>query len=36
MCGILGIVGTADVAALSPGARELLAQWKQAGWLHDD
>ena len=27
---------SADVAALSPGARELLAQWKQAGWLHDD
>ena len=25
-----------EVAALSAGARELLAQWKQAGWLHDD
>jgi 50S ribosomal protein L16 3-hydroxylase len=26
----------ADAAALSVGARALLTEWKQAGWLHDN
>ena len=29
-------LGRADVARASGGARELIANWKQAGWLHDE
>ncbi|MDR2154671.1 MAG: cupin domain-containing protein [Burkholderiaceae bacterium] len=29
-------LSAADSAALSAGARDLLTQWKQAGWLHED